>query len=130
MWTIKWYGDAKSRLKSFQKKYRHETINVVDNLETLLNALCGGTKPEQLKKLGFVHSEPEGILAIDQRGPGKGAKMKALRLYVYPNEPTEILHVMRFGDKSKRGQSNDIRLCQDIVKDLTGGSSDGKSKTD
>ena len=116
MWTIKWYGDATSRKKSIIKKNEHETLNVLDNLDTLHIALCAGTKPEQLKNLRFVRSEPSGILAIDQRGPGKGTRMKQLRLYVYPDESDAVLHVMTFGNKST--QKEDIRLCKGTVAEI------------
>jgi len=115
-WSIRLCEDVPKRLKKFQKKWRHEVVNVFDNLDTLLDALSHGAKPEQLKKLGFVHTEPFGILAVDQSGPGKGSKMKELRLYVYPHQEKEDLYAMILGDKDT--QSDDINLAKVFVSGL------------
>lgn len=71
MWSISPEDGVGRRLKSFQKRWPHEVVNTIVNLDTRLDALHEGAMPEQLKKLGFVHSEPKGILAIDQKGPGE-----------------------------------------------------------
>ncbi|TXT21070.1 MAG: Uncharacterized protein FD138_4106 [Planctomycetota bacterium] len=113
---MKWCEDAQKRLKKYGKKWMHEVVNVSDNLGTLIDALDEGAKPEQLKKLGFVRSEPSGILAIDESGPGKGSKMKALRLLVFPHEEKQDLYVMTLGDKDS--ESDDIRLCKVFVAGL------------
>ncbi|MFN0052429.1 MAG: hypothetical protein ACKV0T_09560 [Planctomycetales bacterium] len=116
-WTVRWCEDAQKRMRKFGKKWRHELVNVGNNLTTLLTALEKGAKPEQLKLLGFVRSEPLGILAIDESGPGKGSKMKAMRLYVFPHMEQRHLYAMILGDKST--QSDDIRLSKVFVAGLT-----------
>jgi len=50
--------------------------------------------------------------------------MKQLRLYVYPEDMQEILHVMILGDKST--QSDDIRLCKQTVEKLIQESEQGE----
>ena len=57
-----------------------------------------------------------GILAIDQKGKGKGAKLKPFRLYVFPDERSKILHLVTLGDKDS--QEDDIRHCQSFVEGL------------
>lgn len=118
----KLYDDVQKRLKKYRKKYDHEVRNVFDNLGTLFDSIELGSKTEQLKKLGFVHSYKLGILSIDQSGPGKGSKMKAFRLYVYYNENDSILHILTFGDKST--QERNVSNCQNTVSKLLGPTSD------
>ena len=106
MWTIESQDDVEKRLKKFRKRWRHEVANVFANLETVFKALRLGVKAEQLKKMGFVHSEPKSVLAIDQKGRGKGARMKQFRLYIYPDEDKQVLHAITLGNKGT--QSDDI----------------------
>ena len=115
-WTQRWCEDAQKRLKKFGKKWKHEVRNVADNLTTLIASVEEGSRSEQLKKLGFVRSEPSGILAIDESGPGKGSRMKALRLYVYLHEEKEDLYILTLGDKDS--QEDDIKLSQVFVSGL------------
>lgn len=107
MWSIQGLEGIARRYGDFEKKWPHELKNVFDNLDTLHEALASGARPEQLKKLGFVRSEPRGILAVDQKGPGKRAKPKQLRLYVFADAMEQVLHVLGLGDKDS--QSDDLR---------------------
>lgn len=68
----------------------------------------------QQVKAGFLHPEPQGVLAIDQKGSGKA--LAETRLYVYPDEDDEIAHVITLGDK--RSQPDDIALCRQFVAEL------------
>jgi hypothetical protein len=116
MWILSPLPDVQKRLDKYKKKWSREMTNVFDNLDTLLEALNCGTNPEQLKQLGFVHSEPFGILAIDQKGPGKGAKLKPFRLYTYPDEEAKRLDLIILGDKDT--QQDDIRESKAFVQEL------------
>lgn len=66
-----------------------------------------------------MRSEPVGVLAIDQSGPGKGARLVPLRLYVYPDETDKVLHIIGLGDKST--QKDDIKQSSEFVKGLLRG---------
>ncbi|HEY3965717.1 MAG TPA: hypothetical protein VGM05_14260 [Planctomycetaceae bacterium] len=116
MWNLNPLSDVPKRLDRFKKKWAHEMTNVFDNLDTVVEALNAGTKAEQLKQLGFVHSEPFGVLAIDQRGPGKGSKLKQFRLYVFPEEDAEQLHLITLGDKDS--QQDDIKQAKSFAQGL------------
>lgn len=107
-------SDFEKQKKDFGKRWPAEMRAVASNLMTMLRALQEGTKPEQLKLLGFVHGNyPLGILSIDETGHGKNSKPKAIRLYVFPSEPEEALYVMLLGEKDK--QSQDVALCKEFV---------------
>lgn len=116
MWSLNPLPEFTKRADRFKKKWGHEIANVLINLATLLKSLNFGAKSEQLKQLGFVHSEPMGILAVDQKGKGKGAKLKPFRLYVFADERSKTLHLMTLGDKDS--QEDDIRQCKSFVEGL------------
>ena len=98
------------------KKRPRETKAVHDNLDTFFNALIAGAKPQQIKA-GFIHPEPCGVLAFDQKGGGPN--LAQTRLYVYPNATTEILHLITLGDKNS--QRDDIQNCKAFVAELRKG---------
>lgn len=112
MWKLSPEDDYLHKLKKWPKKYKRELRNVHDNLDTFQKTLNTGVKPIQAK-FGFVHTEPMGILAVDQKG--KGQSMKQTRLYFFPDETDETLYLLTLGDKSS--QEDDIALCKQFVKD-------------
>ncbi len=113
-WRISGCDDYLKRVKEFGKKYPHEIRAVAQNLRTLMNALDLGTKPEQLKLLGFVHGNYDlGILSLDETGHDKPSKPKALRLYVYPCIEEQVVYAMLLGQKD--GQQADVKLCKHFV---------------
>lgn len=113
MWDLGAENAYRKAVKHFVKKYRRELKAVHDNLDTLLKALREGAKPQQVK-LGCIHPEPGGVLAIDQKGGGAG--LKETRLYTYPDEDTKSLYLITLGDK--RSQKKDIQYCKEWVQDL------------
>jgi hypothetical protein len=113
MWELVFSADYEKRAKRYAKTNRQELLNVADNLAAYLSALRNGLKPQQIIR-GFVHDEPLNVKALDESGPGK--HKKALRLYIYPNEFSETLHVLTLGDKNK--QREDIKQCIESVKAL------------
>lgn len=101
--------------KWFEKKKPRELAAVLDNLDTFIKGLNEyGLKLEQVRTFGFVHAEPHGILAIDQKGGGRG--LAETRLYVYPNQQTETIYLVTLGDKGS--QSGDIELCRNFIAEL------------
>jgi len=114
-WQIVECDDYLKRKKEFIKKWPQEMVAVANNLATFFLAVQAGAKTEQLKTLGFVRSEPLGILAITEKGVSRGTKPKAFRLYVYVDEDAQLIHLMIIGDKQPQRQSEDIRLCTNYV---------------
>ena len=112
MWTLDQTDEYSKRLRKWPKKYGRELEALIDNLDSLFTALATGVKPEQAKqKFGYVHSEPKGLLAVDQSGGGGG--LKASRLYTYPDCDEEVLYALTLGDKDS--QSQDIKWCKEWV---------------
>lgn len=82
MWNVQPEDEYIRRVNRWPKKYRRELLAVHDNLDTFLRALNEGAKLEQAK-FGFIHSEPRGVLAIDQKGGGPSLKIPQSNPTVY-----------------------------------------------
>jgi len=113
VWVIQKSPFFEARFKRFQKKHPEEAKAVLNNLDSYFRALCAGANPVNIQ-VGFIHHEPEGIKALDQKG-GKGNMMQS-RLYAFPETETKILHVISIGTKSDQG--SDISECRDYVRPL------------
>jgi hypothetical protein len=92
---------------------------MLSNLETFFRALQEGTNPMRIT-LGFIHHEPAGVKAIDQKG-SSSKKPAQTRLYVYPEEQRKILHLITVGDKTNQGK--DVNYAKRFVADLREGKS-------
>jgi hypothetical protein len=107
IWTIEQPIDELGKMsKPLVKKYRRELKNLLGNLQVYLDALNAGATPTQIHR-GFLHQEPHGVLAIDQRGDGEG--LKEFRLYIYPDTDQRKLYLLALGDKNS--QKSDIASC-------------------
>lgn len=66
----------------------------------------------------FIHIEPQGILAITEKGGQvdgkKRPKMAATRLYLYAKDDT--IHVLCLGTKDS--QKSDIQFCKQQIQNL------------
>src|SRR5437868_793450 len=96
MWTLVRTPEWDRRRKNYEKKHQRELIAVLDNLDTFVRTLNHGVKPRDAK-FGFIHPEPLGVLAIDQKGGGPN--LAQTRLYVYPDEEHHALHILTLGEK-------------------------------
>ena len=116
-WQAELADGFSARFKRFQKKYEKESQAMLSNLETYLKAIQEGVHPQHFKA-GFIHLEPDGIKAIDQ----KGADMKKpaqTRLYVFPEIERSLLHIITVGDKQDQGA--DVNLARTFVRRLKEG---------
>lgn len=113
MWVIKRTDEYHRRSARYERKHPRELGAVLDNLDTFLRTLNNDVKPRQAK-FGFIHTEPSGVLAIDQKGGGPG--LAQTRLYVYPDEACKVLWLLTLGDKQT--QSQDIKNCKAFVPQL------------
>lgn len=74
-------------------------------------------------RTGYLHFEPDGIKAIDQKGGGKKIKLQQTRLYIYPDIKTKKIFLLAIGTKTN--QNEDINKCRKIVKKIKEGESYG-----
>ncbi len=102
-----------SKFRRYQKKHPNETAAVMNNLDTYVRTLNAGVKPT-LIQAGFIHREPQGVIAIDQKGI-KGSPRQT-RLYVYAFEVGDVLFLITIGDKNS--QKKDIEDCRRFISSL------------
>lgn len=110
MWNVEPTDNFERQLRHFEKKHPNELKATLGNLQRYLDALNEGGKPEIIQ-FGFIHREPQGVVAIDQKGGGKN--LKQTRLYTYGCHVDEELHLITIGDK--QSQKSDIALCKSFV---------------
>lgn len=116
MYSLQPSDEFLRRQKRFDKKHHDELLAVLDNLDTFKKGLDGGLKLEQVRNFGFIHVEPQRVLAIDQKGGGHGAKLAQTRLYVYVDKINLVIYLLTLGDKST--QHEDIKFSCDFAKEL------------
>jgi hypothetical protein len=114
-----------ARNKRYEKKHWRKLAAVLDNLDTFFKTLQNGVKPRQVK-FGFIHPEPQGVLAIDQKGGG--SNLAQTRLYVYPDEVHEVLYLLTLEDKQT--QSIDVEFCKTCVNQLREGDTKADAKAE
>lgn len=113
MWNLLTSPFFDGRLKRVNKNHPAETKAMLENLDKYLKALNEGANPINISA-GWIHNEPEGIKALDQKGTkGKPAQT---RLYIFPQESIKRLHVITVGDKNT--QKTDIQDSRDYIRPL------------
>jgi hypothetical protein len=111
MWDLNPQDGYLRRLRQWPKKHKRELAAVLNNLDTFQKALRQGQRPGQAR-FGFIHPEPGGVLAIDQKGGGPG--LSEARLYIFPDEVQQCLFLITIGDKNTQHQQ-DIDTCREFV---------------
>lgn len=102
-----------SRFKRYQKKHPNETAAVLNNLDTFVRTLQSGVKPAMIRA-GFIHREPQGVIAIDQKGM-KGSPRQT-RFYIYADDVDLTVYLVTIGDKNT--QKRDVADCRRFVTTL------------
>ncbi len=100
--------------RRYDKKRPDELAAVLRNLDRLREQL--DALPHcRAAQAGFLHHEPAGIWAIDQKGPSR-TKLQETRLYVFPVDADRTLHIITIGNK--KSQAADLRTAIDHVRSL------------
>lgn len=107
--TSQWVKD----LKWYEKKRPDELAAVSCNLKRYLAQLNAAPNPRAFMA-GYIHTEPHGVFALDQKG-GK-PNLQETRLYVYPDEASKVLYLITIGNKDE--QPGDIHLSKNFVESL------------
>jgi len=116
-WVLEPTGQYEKDYKWFEKKLPEELKAILDNLDTYFRVLNECGSPMQVM-FGFIHNEPEGIKAIDQKGGGKRTKPRQARLYVFPDSLNNTLYLLKMGTKTN--QRDDISNCREQVRKIKG----------
>jgi hypothetical protein len=99
---------------STSKKRPDELAAVLRNLERYL-MLLKVSKNSKCVQAGYLHHEPMGVIAIDQKGIG--GNLQETRLYIYAAEETKTVHLITIGNKDE--QHSDIEFCKEFVNCIT-----------
>lgn len=127
VWKLKTTDDYKRRFKRFAKKHRRELQAALSNLDRFLGALNAGASSLQARRsFGFIHREPGGVVAIDQKGGGP--HLAETRLYVYAVEIEHVLYLITLGDKTT--QKDDLRVCREFVSELAKAKLEARNRGD
>ena len=111
-WAVEITGRYDRDYKYYSKKHPDELTAVLDNLDTYLMLLHACASPLQATA-GFIHNEPDGMKAIDQKGSKSRNKLQQTRLYTYAHHEKNILYLLGIGGKSRQGE--DIQRCREFV---------------
>ena len=115
-WILEESAFFAGKFRRYRKKHPNETAAVLNNLDTYVRTLDLGVRPALIQG-GFIHREPQGVVAIDQRG-GAG-KLRQTRLYIYAYAKETLLYLITIGDKNS--QKQDLKLCRKFMNDLRRG---------
>lgn len=114
MWRLLITSQFERAKRHYDKKRPAELAAVLRNLDRLREQL--NTLPHcRAAQAGFLHQEPAGIWALDQKGPSR-TKLQETRLYVFPVDETRTLHIITVGNKNS--QTADLRAALDYVRSL------------
>jgi hypothetical protein len=112
-WVLLPHSSYLRDLRWYTKKRPVELAAVHRNLERFVILLARSPHARTIQA-GFLHPEPHGMVAIDQRG-GAG-RLQETRLYCYAQADTRTLHQLGIGDKSS--QSADLARLSPIARTL------------
>jgi len=100
-------------LRWYAKKRPAELAAVIRNLDRYM-ALLTRSPSARSVHAGFIHPEPHGMIAVDQRG-GAG-RLQETRLYCYAHSGSRTVHLLGIGDKSS--QSADLARLSSVALSL------------
>lgn len=113
MWQIEPSSQWPRDLKHYEKKRPRELEAVLNNLQRYLDQLNVAVNSRVVQG-GYLHREPNGVVAVDQKGGG--AALQQTRLYTFADDKNKILHLISIGDKDN--QPEDIKSASNFVKRL------------
>ena len=112
-WLLLPHSSYLRDLRWYAKKRPAELAAVHRNLERYMILLARSPAARSVQA-GFLHPEPHGMVAVDQRG-GAG-RLQETRLYCYPLADLRTLHLLGIGDK--HSQSADLARLAPIARSL------------
>ena len=112
-WVLLPHSSYLRDLRWYAKKRPVELSAVLRNLERTMILLARSPSVRSVQA-GFLHSEPHGMVAIDQRG-GAG-RLQETRLYCYAHAGSRTVHLLGIGDKSS--QPADLARLSPVARSL------------
>jgi hypothetical protein len=100
-------------LRWYTKKRPVELSAVLRNLERFMILLTRSPSARSVHA-GFIHPEPHGMVALDQRGGG--GRLQETRLYCYAHACSRTIYLLGIGDKSS--QPADLARLSPVARTL------------
>jgi hypothetical protein len=113
MWRIEPTTGFEKDQKHYTKKRPNELAAVLRNLQRYLSML-NMAKNSKAVQAGYLHPEPMGVVAIDQKGGG--GNLQETRLYTYADDVSKTIYLITIGDKAD--QHSDIEYSKAFVSSL------------
>ena len=110
MWTIEPTEQWEKDQRWYTKKHPNELAAVLVNLERYVRHL-NSSKNSKVVMAGYLHHEPLGVVAVDQKGGG--GNLQETRLYTFADDTKNILYLITIGNKSD--QPRDIEIAKEFV---------------
>jgi len=107
MWQIETTTQWERDQKHYQKKHPDALAAILRNLERFLS-LLNLSKNSKCVMAGFLHHEPHGVVAVDQKG--FRGNVPETRLYTLPVDKTQTLYLITIGDKNS--QHSDVEFSR------------------
>ena len=98
-WVLRPHSTYLRDLRWYMKKRPAELTAVHRNLDRYMILLARSPAARSVQA-GFLHPEPHGMVAVDQRG-GAG-RLQETRLYCYAHSGSRTVHLLGIGDKSSQ----------------------------
>lgn len=114
MWEIEPTDSFDRDQKHYRKKHQRELAAVLANLERYMKLLAKAPNSKAVVPAGFLHAEPAGVMAIDQKGGGAG--LQETRLYTFADDRTQTVWLITIGNKNE--QPDDIQFSRKFVESL------------
>lgn len=112
-WVFLPHSDYLRDLRWYAKKRPVELSAVLRNLERFMTLLARSPTGRSVQA-GFLHPEPHGMVAVDQRGGG--GRLQETRLYCYAHNSSRTVHLLGIGDKSS--QPADLARLSPVARTL------------
>ena len=112
-WVLLPHSSYLRDLRWYTKKRPVELAALHRNLERYMLLLARSASARSVQP-GFLHPEPHGMIALDQRGGV--ARLQETRLYCYAHAGSRTVHLLGIGDKSS--QPADLARLSPVARTL------------
>ncbi len=114
-WELQPTDQYERDLRWYQKKRPRELAAVLNNLQRYLNQLNAAPNAASVMA-GYLHSEQNGVVAVDQKGGGGNLQETRLYTYAHAEDAGRVLHLITIGNKDS--QPGDVLQSSEYVRAL------------
>lgn len=112
MWRVEASPQWTKDEKRYSKKHPREMEAMLNNVDRYM-AQIQISKNARCVQAGYLHREPMGVVAVDQKGGGPS--LMESRMYTYADEGSKVLYLITIGNKNE--QQSDLKFCKVFVQE-------------